>query len=82
MNIENITQEEQLSLNHIENLKKASQMSGSDILFLSSDNAVTVSINILEESKQVEIVFLENSWEPEHTSLRDYSYIMNVLILG
>lgn len=83
MTLENITPEEQLTLNHIDNLKKAAEMSHGDILYLNGGkNAVTVTVDILEDKREVEIKFSEAEWEPETTTLRDYTYLMAVLFLG
>lgn len=83
MTLENITPEEQLTLNHIDNLKKAAEMSHGDILYLNGGkNAVTVTVDILEDKREVEIKFSESEWEPETTTLRDYTYLMSVLFLG
>ncbi len=83
MTLENITPEEQLTLNHIDNLKKAAEMSHGDILYLNGGkNAVTVTVDILEDKREVEIKFSESEWEPETTTLRDYTYLMAVLFLG
>lgn len=83
MTLENITEEEQLSLNHINNLKKAAEMSHGDILYLNGGkNAVPVTVDILEDKREIEINFTDEEWDSESTTIRDYTYLMSVLFLG
>lgn len=82
MSLKNITPEEQLSLNHINNLKAACELGHSDILFTNVHRPVEVLLTVLEETREVKIDFIDEKWDSEKVNLKDYSYLMNTLILS
>jgi hypothetical protein len=73
----------QLSLNHIQNLQIASAMSGNEISFNSGVNGfLPVEVIIMPSSNEIGIKYLEDDYSPEKLDLKDYTYILSMLLLS
>lgn len=71
-----------LSLKHIQTLQLASAISGNEITYNSGVNGfVPVEVNVLPDSNEISVIFLEDKFDCQRFALKDYTYILSMFSL-